>query len=208
MTKRNIFLVILLVLVLLIPYGIFSYFSSTQPVQIEYKNTSTVEIKQLQKTGEDKVIKDIKSSGQSVRLKKNQDYFVSYKGSPGFADGKIEFRVTPDKTKVSINPYYSDGKLKDLLANEQSQIQQALKEKYPSTIGQYQIQAGKLYRWGEWYGTTLKYTGPDQLNTDTLRVVLKKENNTWKVATDPPDITLSKYVYPGVPEDILRDINK
>lgn len=208
MTKRNIFLVILLVLVLLIPYGIFSYFSSTQSVQIEYKNTSTVEIKQLQKTGEDKIIKDIKSSGQSVRLKKNQDYFVSYKGSSGFADGKVEFKVTPDKTKVSINPYYSESKLKDLLANEQSQIQQALKEKYPGTIGQYQIQAGKLYRWGEWYGTTLKYTGPDQLNADTLRVVLKKENNTWKIATDPPDITLSKNVYPSVPEDILRDINK
>lgn len=192
-----------------------NYLNSTTDVSIKYKNVSDVKVKDITESthehGESQDIKkdsfsmSIDVSGKESRLYTNHTYLISYKPNDGYSQEEIKFSPK-NRTSINIDPHYSVNKLNSILEGEFESIKTALYQKYPQ-LHLYEIQKGKLYYMGEWYGTTLRYVGDDYDNSDTLRVVLKKSEDNWQVVTDPPSITLDKYTYKNIPFDILTDVN-
>lgn len=152
------------------------------------------------------IVARIKKSGNSVRLHKDVSYIVSYRGNEGFESGHKDIDLSSKNSSVTINPYYSDKRLAALLEEELNDIHAALAKKYPR-VNLYEIQKGKLYHFGDWYGTTLRYIGNDLLNSDSLRVVLHKNNGVWRVSSNPPNVSLDKFTYPNIPHDVLSSVN-
>jgi hypothetical protein len=177
-------------------------------VTVTYKNSRDVaiyDISESQDRGDREFIASITSSGQTIKLREDRGYAINYKGNDGYESGSIPFDASKSR-KISIDPYYSENRLRTMLGDEVASLHQTIQNNY-SNINLYQIQPGKLYHFGDWYGTTLRYAGQDPLNSDTLRVVLHKESGVWIIKTDPPNISLSKYAYPDIPKDVLSDLN-
>ena len=213
MNNKKIFaLVVSLVIVLGIVFAAVSfvkYKMSFGDVTVDFKNSHEVKIYAYDThddDGAEQSATKIHTSGEIVKLKKNTTYVAEYTGDEGYQSDVLFFNVIDDEKKITINPYYSEKKLATTLDGEVSDLHTVLNNTYPN-MSLYQIQQGKLYHWGEWYGTTLQYIGNDEFNADTLRVVMHKKNGVWEVATNPPAISLSKFVYPDVPTDILSDVN-
>lgn len=167
---------------------------------IEFNHIESVVIL---KVDDNKTVKTVINSGEITSLDKGT-YLLSYKGTEGYTSDELSIDLKSDK-KVIINPYYSDSRLESLLEDQQEQITQVLAEKYPH-INLYRLE-GRLYHFGGWYGAKLVYTGSDAFNSDSLRVVLQNKNGVWQVVTDPPNISLSKFIYKSVPRDILKSVN-
>jgi len=204
MRRPVVVMVLAAVFVLALLWGV-SYISDQRaklPVTITYTNAHAVAV---YTPAGPSAIATVPSSGSIVKLKSG-NYVIKYDGDSGYANGKQAFTVGDSPKTVSVTAYYSDAKLAAMLTQESAAILQALDQKY-ARIGLYDVQPGKLYHFGDWYGTTLVYKGNDYFNNDTLRVVLHEENGSWVVATDPPNITLSKIIYPAVPTDVLQAVN-
>jgi hypothetical protein len=202
-----------LLIVVVIIVGVFSgyrYVTSFRSIQITYKNVSAVTVYDISGVGDDggdkKVVGKITESGKKIRLKKGRSFSAAYTGIDGYDSSEIRFGSSQVDKTIAIDPYYSDSSLNQLLEQQYPVLQSILRAKYPN-ISLYTIQKGKLYHWGDWYGTTLTYVGSDYLNRDTLRVILKKENGQWVIKTDPPSIVFSKFNYPDIPVDILSAVN-
>ena len=176
---------------------------------IYYKNSHDVSIYDPYETegdGNRKLVTTATRSGEVKRLLKNHPYIVTYTGNDGYANGEIKVNTT-SSSQVKINPYYSKDRLKPMAAAVFPQVNKVFSSVY-ATVSDYQLNKGQLYHWGDWYGTTLAYTGNDTFNDDVLRVVFHKENDIWTLKTRPPDITLSKFIYKDVPFDVLSAVNK
>ncbi len=207
---------LLVILPILLVGGMFyglSYFLSLRTLTINYENIDSVEIyntKKIDGGKDEKPMKTVSHSGEEVKLRKGE-YTLRYDAKDNYQDRFVEINLTDKKQEVNLTAEYSEEYLNKVLDGETASINQAIQERFPEVKDLYSIQKGKLYKDGSWYGTTLVYkakaTGPDLFKTDTLRVVLKKENNRWSVKTDPPNIMLSKYSYPETPVDILRQVN-
>ncbi len=206
-TTKKVSFSVLLVLFTVIGASIY-YFMSTVNLELKHKNISElylVEKQEYEKNRDTKKVKKITLSQTEVRLKKAQ-YVAVYTGSPGYANGTMGINLDSTDKKLEINPTYSEEKLNSILDSETTNITSVIKAGV-FNIDQYLIQKGKLYDFGEWYATTLLYNGADEFNADTLKIVLKKDVNTWKIITNPPQIILSKHLYKEVPDHILDDIN-
>lgn len=209
--RAKAWLVLLLIIGALVAAGIglIKYLGSRQELTVNYNNATNVVVREAD-TEEDPEQQETKAttvaqSGETISLPKGL-YIVTYKGSEGYADGEVSVRLGDTKQTATIDPTYSQSKLVSMLDAELGAIKSVLASKYPN-ISLYSIEKGKLYGRGEWYGTKLVYQGTDIYNADTLRVVMHKEGEQWKVATDPPGISLSGLLYPDVPREILADVN-
>lgn len=209
MSRRRLLLISFVALLFLGSWLTLRYITSFHSVTITYKNTEKVTIyhtpdQHNQNDNKHESITTITQSGQKVKLKKGSDYIAEFTGVAGYDSGTA--LVRDGQKELSIDPHFSQEKLREILNDEMPSIRLTLSSKY-SNMNLYTASEEKLYLWGEWYGATLKYTGDDIFNSDTLRVVLKKENDVWIIKTDPPNISLSKFSYPDIPEEILRDVN-
>lgn len=193
-----------------------NYLNSTIDVSIKYKNVTDVKINDITElthehgqSGEDHSENRpvlVEKSGQKNKLYLDHTYVISYQPEDGYNQEDIRFSPK-DRVSINIDPYYSQDKLNTILEGEFEGIKATLNQKY-SQLYLYEVQKGKLYHKGEWYGTTLQYIGDDYDNSDTLRVVLKKNSSGgWDVVTNPPSITLDKYTHKTIPIDILTDVN-
>jgi hypothetical protein len=157
-----------------------------------------------------KPLKTISDSGQQIRLKKGT-YLLQYDAKDNYKDYFITINLSEKRQTVSLSPDYSDDYLNKLLRGETANLKKVILEKYPKIKQLYNIQPGRLYKKGDWYGTVLTYkgdsTGANLFKTDSLKIILEKQNGQWVVKTNPPNILLSKYDYPGIPEEILRSVN-
>lgn len=197
-----------LILLIFIILGalVLRHFLFLKSLTIAYDNVHSVKVYKSGDPGSPKTkpAAEIKTSGQVVRLSGGH-YVVRYEGDEGYQNGSRSFDLNKNQT-VRIQPNYSAQKLASILSVELNSIRLAIAQQYPASSA-YDIQAGKLYRNGDWYGTTLVYKGADLYDADSLRIVLHKESGSWKIKTNPPYITLSKYIYVDVPVDILKDVN-
>lgn len=210
MSRRAKIWIILIALLVLIISGVFiKNMVSRQALTVSYKNISGVTIVPSAAEGEtgksDPHTTSVTKSGRTVHLSKGP-YVITYTGSSGYANGDININLGDTKKTVTIDPPYSQSRLSSMLDAEFGAIKTALTQKYKN-LSLYEVQKGKLYQQGEWYGTKLTYKGTDVFNSDTLRVVLHKVNGNWVVATDPPNISLSSILYPDVPIEVLKDVN-
>lgn len=203
--KKFIALVIGLISLVVIIVVYVSYINSKQTIVVSYKNVAGVTLTQTddeQKLGQKTVIN---KSGEKLNISKGT-YLLNYTGSEGFATDSQVVYLQNSPVSISLDPDFSDKKLSTLLDEQFETIKSVLTEKY-ANINQYVVAKGKLYKKGEWYGTTLQYNGTDEFNYDSLRLVMNKKNDKWVLVTDPPSISLGSQSYPNVPIDVLRDVN-
>lgn len=211
MTNRRFLLSVLsplaLLAVFIFAYNLVHRSRTLQTLTVNYTHSHGAAIYDASEsqTGKATLVQDLSKSGASIRLKRTHTYLVTAKGDDGYEDSSRGFVLGDKPFTINLNPYYSPQKLGSLLNQERPDILRALKEKYPK-IKLYTVDSGKLYHWGDWYGTILRYKGAYSQSSDSLRVVLAKEGGVWKIKTSPY-ITLSKYSYPSIPVDILRDVN-
>ena len=125
-------------------------------------------------------IADIKSSGQKIRLQKKH-YIIRYSIKKGYRNPDIAIELKDKPLNRTINPYMDESSLSVMLDKEYPIIYQYLVTKYgENKINNYTVKKGKLYRNGNWYGTTLQYKGDDKNIADTLRIILlKKDDRSW-----------------------------
>jgi hypothetical protein len=141
----------------------------------------------------------------SHRLKKGEYAYV--------VTGPSDYEPLTQRLTLGVSPVrltipnlgYTDNKLASLLSTNKPAIQATIQLKYASQMSFYTIQDDKLYGNGEWYGAKLV---PSNSNAyDTLRIVLKHTSSGWGIVTNPPEIVISRPVYPNIPGYILTDLN-
>lgn len=179
---------------------------SLKSLSIQYEHVNSVEIYKLKDADKQHAtpVARVTYNGQVVKIPAGS-YVLRYSAEKNYQSGVLPVTIDESKESIVIKPDYSVDYMNSLLSRERSAIITALSTEYPR-ITLYSVQPGKLYENGSWYGTTLFYAGPDSVNNDTLRVVLRHESGAWKVKTVPA-ISLSRYMYPNIPSEVLRDVN-
>ncbi|MDO8336608.1 MAG: hypothetical protein Q7T74_07610 [Candidatus Saccharibacteria bacterium] len=204
--KRNISFLLIIFFVIGLVVSIFGYINSQQTVSVKYKNISKVTIQKIgqgsKSLGKETVYK---KSGEKITLMKGS-YLLKYTGIDGYASDYENINLNEKPVFISLDPDYSNSRLSSILEDNFEDIKIILNAKYKN-MSDYNIQKGKLYKKGQWYGTTLQYSGNDVFNYDTLRLVMEKKGDTWRLVTSPPNIILSSKDYPNIPVDVLRDVN-
>lgn len=205
--KKNIFIVLILFVLILATGVILNIYLSSRSVKIVFTNIKTVSVSEISPEGNEakKPVEIVTESGKSVRLKKNNIYTVSYTGIDGYADGTQNFNPKKDGD-IYLTPYFSEKKLNNILETERPVVHNLITKTYKNS-NLYTYQGETLYHFGDWYSAKLKYTGNDAYNSDTLILVLRKENNTWKIINNPPSLYVSHISYPNIPDDIINSVN-
>ncbi len=126
---------------------ILNYINSFQSLTINYINIQSVTLYDNKDISNIKLVKDVKESGQPLRLKKGS-YLIRYKGKEGYQSLFENIVLSDEKKVVSIDPQYTDEKLVSILDFEFDTIQTVLASKYPK-INIYEPERGKLYKKGE-----------------------------------------------------------
>lgn len=192
--------------------GIVSYITSFQYVTIRYDNPYEQAVVELHTTeaGDDEhdmkiaeKVQDIKS-GERLRLKKGS-YALVTKGE-SYAENIRFISVGSEEETVNYTLQLSVEALNTLLDEQRSFIQQAVLQKYPDITTLYSFENEKILQQGDWYVAYLSYKGPDDTVRDTLRIIARNEDDTWKV-TAPPQIAISRTEYPAIPLEVLKYAN-
>jgi hypothetical protein len=127
--------------------------------------------------------------------------------------GFLSSRETPEPTPRQTTSQQESqslpiAELDARLLTETTRIQDVIVEKIPEVTDNYTIERARLYGDASWYGAILQYKGSDTLNRDTLRIVLKKKNDTWQLLTPNPQPLVNRVDIPNAPKGMLDDINK
>jgi hypothetical protein len=183
----------------------WKYYHSYQKVNVILKGNVKASIYQEDvHEGSALPVKNLAEELSSVRLKKG-NYYIKSEATKEYESTIIPIQLADKPISITVNPDFTAQKLDGLLGAEKASIDSVLTQTYPSVHSYYSIQNGKLYRHGEWYATKFIPNNPAIL--DTLRVILKKDKNTWVVSTKPPEIVIGIPNYPSIPADIIRDVN-
>lgn len=178
-----------------------------QTVTITTHNNVTAEIYPTEQNAQNTSRLAALTQSGTVQLPKG-NYTALSRETADYADFSVQFTVDNKPVAIDINPPYSTKKLASLTPSIRADITTVLVQNFPKINDLYTIEDGWLYNKGEWYATKLDYKNPDDPNlSSSLRVILHKENGAWKLATTPPDITISSPHYPDIPRDIISSIN-
>jgi hypothetical protein len=147
----------------------------------------------------------------TLRMRKGTYVVVGGSASPDFTRQLEKVTLDNEPVTVVINPPYSSEKLASLLDTARPAIHAAVKQAVPKVDNSYLLAPGQLYGKGEWYGSVLyPNLSPEQRRlsyVDSYRIVVKKEGDSWKVVTVPPEIVLSTLTYPQIPKGVLISTN-
>jgi|GEM_PF-2542150 len=211
-------LVFLGVVAIAFSIGLTIYLRSFNDLTINFSEKSSGVIVDVYNTGPDTVdeaqqindknlvASDIKSN-QKLRLKKDS-YSIVSKKNDSFAAFNQKVSLYQGDVEVLVEPFFSESRLNDILNVNKGSIQSSAISSYPRIDGRYIFENEKIFHFGDWYGATLKYIGPDVNNADPLLIVLKREGSNWKVITRPPSLLVSQKDYPEIPLDIADQLNQ
>ncbi len=211
MTRRRIIFITGFLLVLLLGYLAFrSYRDMYQTVTVTARKPFTLTLYapsgDHESTAYDKSkVFFVTSESDKFRVKKGV-YTYAVSGNSDYQE--VSQQINIDKKPVHLampQLDYTQAKLASLLSEQKAEIESVITDAYPSQMQLFSIQGGKLYGQGEWYGAKLVPNDPRAY--DTLRIVLKKENGRWSIVTQPPEIILSRPIYPQIPASILSDLD-
>ena len=141
-----------------------------------------------------------------IRLKKGT--YVIKKSGKNITHESQSIYIGSNTKDIPVTLNYSYEYLQQIYQNEKENITKTLYRAYPKTKGLYTLSGDRLYHQGELFGAALVFHTATDDNADTLHVVMKKQGNTWKVLSNPPEPILSKQNYPSIPREILRAINQ
>jgi hypothetical protein len=213
-TKRNIVVLVLVVLLGLVGFVAYQYIRSFQDVSVVIKNPAG-SVK-LQLFAAEEVDHNLKPIGDALRTITTDETFSIKKGAyvlvpsgENIDTAPLSFVLADKPVTQTIDLPYTQSYLEQLASQELPAITAALTAEYPKVATDYTLNPGKLYHRGEWYGTTIanKQGTEEYIFGDTLRVLLEKQNGQWVVLSEPPEIILTTPVYKNVPVEVLRDIN-
>lgn len=149
------------------------------------------------------VEKTLEKSG-TIQLKDGIYYVTPM--SDTVSDEPIKITISGDKTSFEIKPYYSDAHLSSLLPNESTTLRSVVHAAYPVST-EYVIGTGRLYKFGEWYATTLTpQETVDNPLPDVHYIILHKTDKTWRVAAQP-SLYFRYSEHTDIPRDIIKSVN-
>ena len=205
MNKITISSIIVAVLIIISGGIIFQYVSTTTSVDISMNDNVTTSFYQITGDEEETLIKTIDSSG-TISLRDGE--YCAQIDLEGYDTTPQCFTVEKNLTSLHIDQNYSPNKLQTLLSNELLSIETLINQTYAPVIASFTLKTGELFGRGEWYGATLTQIPLDPSERgDTYRLLLKKEDEAWKVIAYP-QLVLSKQNYPNVPFSVLSQTNK
>jgi len=195
-----------------------NYVRSFNTLTIKFSSKNTGLVVDIYNTGPDTVdeadqlnkknlVAENITSEKKLRLKKGSYSVVSRKND-AYEQFNKKISLYQGSQEITVESYFSQSNLDKLLAGEKSVIEASLISKYPRIKGQYIFENERLFHFGDWYGTTLKYVSTDSNNSDTLVAVLKREGDVWKVITSPPNLFVSTKDHPEIPLDIANELNQ
>jgi hypothetical protein len=168
-----------------------NYTHSFSHLTISWVNVDKVEVLSL--GGTTTPVTTAAQSGSVLKIPKGS-YYLHYIGAPGYEEAYRSVNLTSGHQSVSFSPGYSSQHLDSLRLQAMPAITAALVSTFPN-LAQYKVSTGQLY------------SGDDFFNNDTLRLVAHYSNGSWTITTTPPDIILSKLVYPLIPSDVIENVN-
>ncbi|HEY5152563.1 MAG TPA: hypothetical protein VII55_01170 [Candidatus Saccharimonadales bacterium] len=146
---------------------------------------------------------DLSTNG-TVKLKKGVYDFVVNDPSHQYENPITKVVVSDSTSSVTISPFFTDQKLRDLLGSERSTIQQTMLSQYPSLNSFYTIGTDQLYEYGNWYGAVLN---PLDAQYDKLHIIMERQGGSWKVEA-PPQISIGIPSNPFVPSDVVDSVDQ
>lgn len=185
--------------------GVFywTYMQSFHDIKFTVDQPDVV-VEIFKKSENNKKISTLNATESVVKLKNGDYYFVAK--SKKTTDLKENFVVDDTTETIEIKPTYSNDYLARLLATEKNKILGVINGKYPTIINSYDILDGKLLNKGDWFVTIIKQKSEFRDFTDSYRVILHKENNTW-VLVHYPEIVITKNNFPDVPVNVIDAAN-
>lgn len=209
MSRKNIFLIIALGVLLLIAWMTIAYFTSFRALTVTLTQPDlTVDIHKIISTGssatpqKQKITTLTKSSSISLQ---DGTYHITPTGNRYDTTPQEVIIEGKDKTAI-VTPALSATTLTTLLRTEAAGISTAINEAYPQLQTSFRFSSERLLDQGQWYAASFYQQLDAQTDGDLYRIVLHKTNNEWKMAARP-SLLLSKYDYPNIPVKILRQVN-
>jgi len=200
--KNRVILSIVIIIVGIAGVAAFAYFSSFHKVAITFSSDVSSVI--VYKEGGDQI--DSLSAARDISLQ-NGNYYIVPDGEKVSKD-KVRFTVQDTDITLEVDPDYSTAYLNNLLESEQSQINKAATEAFPTIATEYTIEDSTLYGHGEWFGALLIKNVTDERDIrDFYRILLHKEGGEWKVV-NKPELVLTKAEFKNVPVDVITAINE
>ena len=211
-TRKMIVLIIVGLIVIGAVVSVVIYINSFSSVNVSMNNCSSLVLyKSLVESDEtkpdslyknSKPVKTITKNGQ-YKLRKGTYRYFAQPVSQDFQQETKQIIIDEKKQNLSVNLTYTQNKLNELYKTELPKIVDALNKKYPTQMKSYNVNYGKLYETGNWFGGYLVPTD----GSDQLQVILKqKDGKTWEVAATPY-ITISNAQYPTIPSEVIKGVN-
>lgn len=144
-------------------------------------------------------------NGQSIELKKGE-YRMAHIGDSLQKDIQ-NIRIDDDTSTIDVDFSYTQTFLDKLYDKEKEVINTQLTRTYPSVTQRYNLSEARLYADGTIFGATLRAKDSSGDSSDTLRLLMQKKSDTWRVVATPAPV-LTVIQYPDVPRDILLHINQ
>lgn len=140
-------------------------------------------------------------------LKLDRGLYLAEYNQEGFESQRREVNLDKEIVSVSFDYIIDQPTLELILEENTENIHIAMEQAYPGLFSNYTILEESVYSDGNWYGAILTSNDQESLSRDTVRMVMKNEAGTWKVAAKPY-ITISQDEYPDVPSNLLDEINR
>ena len=143
---------------------------------------------------------------QTIRLKKGE-YTLNQFGEHIHTDSRA-IMIEDSAQTIAVSFHYTPEYLEKQYEKEAAAIRSALLQEYPRLSQLYRISGSALYEKGQYYGAKLTYRDTKAANRDSLRVLMKKEDDTWRVMSRPPTPVLSAPDFPEVASATLETNNQ
>ncbi len=177
------------------------YITNTTTLKLSVENISSYQVKDGERIIHSSVDKD-----SSIRLQKNSRYTIHFEGIRNYESSQRTVEIGTEPKSVTIKPYYSKEYLRQLLAESEPILKEVINSYDTAIANNYSVSNVTMYHYGNWASADLIWRGEYGENTDTLTIILNKENDEWVVAGSPSIIFFSGN-NPKIPIDILRSVN-
>lgn len=209
--KKAIFGYVILSLVLIIVAVVWTYINSFQYLTLKTDNVQDYKYLKLYEaiTVDGLPTKNSEpidySESEQIKLKKGS--YIAEMKKDGYEVEARTISLADSPQVIVLNPRtFTAERLQQILNQEKGNIYNSLTSRYPDIFNLYTVQKEKIYLNGAWYAAVLLFKDKSSLSRDSVRVVVKKEGGQWIVATKPYP-SLSAVEYPGIPVNVLKDIN-
>jgi hypothetical protein len=203
--KKQLIILISLLAGLTLIIGIVVYYLSFRTVTVTLKSPDMTGV--IYRYDDKDKSSEVAKINASQSIKLQEGHYGYSANNTKYDNAPTLFTVGKNESTVTIDPSYSRQYLSTLLETELVSINTVITNTYGSLLTNYDVQAGSLYKKGEWYGAAIaEHITPDGNYGDVYRVVLHKIDSEWKIEAKP-SLVLTKHDNPTIPKDIIGDIN-